>query len=133
MNRAYQIRRHALLDVLNLPTRIPVGQTGEWTDVEVPLGYVPFHHHQYEHWLRTAPRVVLPKVRLLPRGVANRLQVLCPCCRATWVRFSVLHQHAGSEACRVAGLKQSKQQTVYDRLPKTAVVPAEALIRTVPV
>ncbi len=120
MNDRFHIRRENMLLALGLPATIPVGRTGEWADVAVRTGHWHPGMGNPPPW-READILVLPKVRLLPRGVANRIRVLCPCCRAKWVRFSVLQQHAGTEACRVAGLKQSETAVVYDPVTNPAV------------
>jgi hypothetical protein len=91
----YHIHRRTFLKVLGLPDRIPVGQEGEWTDVVVP----PNAHNPLP--------VTLPKVKLKPRDVANRLVVLCPVCRNRTVRFSVLKQHVGTSTCVPASSQET--------------------------
>lgn len=101
-NEDYVIRRENMLAALGLPTKIPVGQTQEWYNVEVRTGrYVP--RGQFASHLGKISEgdttVVLPYVYLAPYGVANRIRVMCPeCCRE--MRFSVLAQHVGSMACK---------------------------------
>lgn len=93
-NERFRIRRENMLKALRLPAHIPLGQTDEWENVEVATG------RDGDEFL------TLPKVRLKPHGVANRIQVLCPCCRQVWVRFSVLQQHAGTKECERQGTKR---------------------------
>lgn len=104
-NAIYHIRRDNLLLALGLPDRIPVGQTGEWNNVEVVTG--SWREKQTDsygviidrppHIPRTT--VVLPKVFLVARGVANRIQVACPECGKI-MRFCGLQQHVGSPTCK---------------------------------
>lgn len=95
-NRNYYITRRAMYKALGLPDRIPLGMSGRWENVEVeaddwrypPLAGVP-------HSMLT-----LPVVTLAPKGVANRIRVLCPVCRKVTVRFSCLKQHVHTGTCK---------------------------------
>lgn len=92
-NPAYHLDRRVLMTTLGLPLDVPKGKTGEWENVEVRPGY-PWGAKQFS--------IILPKVRLMAEGVANRVQVLCPCCFSTWVRACALQQHAGTRKCEEA-------------------------------
>lgn len=107
-NDDYTIRRSNLFRALNLPDKIPVGQVGEWKDVRVVVGWYDEEYTQKlraredcpQHLRDYEPKtIVLPFVRLVAKGVANRVQVQCPMCR-TWMRFCALQQHTGSKTCR---------------------------------
>lgn len=104
-NRDYTLSRRNVLAALGLPDRIPVGQTAEWENVEVVTGY------WFDGWPTPRPphlprrTIVLPKVRLVERGVANRIQVECPEC-GRWMRFCGLQQHVWSKTCQAAKIQE---------------------------
>jgi hypothetical protein len=94
--------------------KIPVGVTGEWTNVEVETGY-PWADRQFS--------IILPKVTLAARGVANRVRVICPCCFTAEVRFGGLAQHAQTARCqalnrkRLARLQDERHQQAMEKDP----------------
>ena len=98
-NDKFHIRREAILEALGLPDKIPVGLTGEWRDVRVRTGrWLPRMGDDHP-CKKESGEVVLPRVVLAAEGVANRVRVECPECRAV-VRFCALQQHVGSVVCR---------------------------------
>lgn len=104
-NAAYHIRREAINEALGLPAKIPLGFAKEYTLVTVRTG------HWLPRWGTPRPgetgTVVLPRVRVVARGVANRVQAECPHCGA-WVRVCGLQQHVGSKVCKAGEAERAK-------------------------
>lgn len=103
-NDAFHIRRSAILYSLRLPQRIPLGFEAEYHDVIVVTGHWddawgprPAHH-------LPKATTILPHVRVVAKGVANRIQVTCPAC-GRWMRFCALQQHVGSKVCNARACK----------------------------
>jgi hypothetical protein len=98
MNATYTIRRSNLLRALNLSDKIPVGLARTWENVEVVTGdWDDSWSNRPEHHPRTT--IILPLVRLEPKGIAKRLQVACPKCGAM-MRFCGLQQHVDTAICK---------------------------------
>lgn len=97
MNRLYHIRRENMLSALGLPDKIPVGRTDNWSCVRVRTGYWRPSAISQPAELDDTNSIVLD-VRLMPNGVANRIQVRCPKCE-TWMRFCGLQQHVDTKKC----------------------------------
>lgn len=93
----YHIRRSNILRALGLKNKIPIGFEATYFNVEVVTGWWddawpnrPNHH----------PRgtLILPLVKVLPKGIAKRIQVACPLC-GKMMRFCGLQQHANTKVC----------------------------------
>lgn len=96
-NDAFHIRRSHMLHSLGLSQRIPLGFEAEYHDVIVVTGsWDDAWPNRPAHCLRST--IILPHVRVMPHGVANRIQVACPAC-GKWMRFCALQQHVGSKVC----------------------------------
>jgi hypothetical protein len=109
MRDEYHIRRktmYSALAKLGVPIKhdkLELGYTAEFPAVELNPGWNPFTVEGHQRH----PSIIV-RVRVKPHGVANRVQVLCPCCHATWVRFGCLQQHAQSAKCVAANAKRLK-------------------------
>jgi hypothetical protein len=108
MASKYHIRREAILAALGLKATIPVGFTAEYENVRVTTGpwsqaWGPCPEHRTPNGF-----VVLPQVRVVARGVANRVQATCPKC-GKWMRFCGLQQHVDTKVCRRLAARHAKQ------------------------
>lgn len=112
MNRDYTIRRENMLAAIrkaglfaNMGRDLPPDESAEPHELEVLTGnWLP-------HWTPPRPeenvRTVKLTVRVMPNGVANRIQTKCPEC-GRWIRFSGLQQHVGTPTCRKAAKKETQ-------------------------
>lgn len=91
MNHRYDMRRSAVVDAVRRAgwfvgmkgSKLPVGEGATGGRLSV------LNRRGEELWL---------EFRVLPNGVANRIQAMCPKC-GTWMRFCGLKQHVGTETC----------------------------------
>ena len=85
----YTINRNTLRKVLNLPEKIPKSLSGEYPNIEVPLGWWREDRRKYRMKMNVK---LVESPKKLRKSSQHRIFVQCPTC-SKWIPAGRFHQH----------------------------------------